>query len=894
MRDKLTLGIVAHVDAGKTTLSEAMLYGAGVLKRHGSIDAGDTALDTDEIEKRRGITIYSREARFVWEDTMVQIIDTPGHVDFGTEMERVLPVLDIAVLLVSAISAIDEHTKTLFKMLSYYEIPVIIFVNKMDIARVSAREIFSEIRSELSDEAVDFSAPEDKRDEELALSSEELFKEFEEKRSLSEESLRKAFSERRFFPVLFGSAKSYELSEDGRDMAPEGVIRLMDLIVTLGQSGPKTEEFGAYCYKVTREGSTRLVHLKLTGGSLKVRENIGDDKVTRLRLVNGDRFESVPEITAGDTASVEGLSHVKAGQTIGQCRIERKPLLEPVLSYRVLPPSDVSPEQLYDQLMILGEEDPSLNVVWIEETREVHIRLMGQVQLSVITESIKNRFGYVVTFDAGRIMYKETIGSSAEGIGHFEPLRHYAEVRLLITPGEPGSGIEVDSECPTDILDRNYQQQILSTLSGYRHKGVLTGSPLTDVHLTLVGGKSHNAHTMGGDFRKATIRAVRQGLMKACPVLLEPWYRVHLIIPSQAVGSALNDLMQMGGSTGQPYSRGERTEIDGEVPVSSFMEYSKRLMVYTRGTENIELSSAGYRPCHNTDQVVEEKGYDPVNDGRNPVSSVFCFHGVGENVPWYMVDQIARSEPVLKGDDRVDWEHSREAVEKAAAEAEEILEEKEQRLSGPGAMEKKGVKRSSYQGYSGMSPELEEIFIREFGEIKRPLAGDFSTERNYDREQNIKDAREDYIMSRPAIKEKRRSENKKDRYLIIDGYNVIHASAELADLFRENMDSARNALEDMVANYQGFDRAETIIVYDAYNRKNNAGRTLSRGNITVVFTREDQTADAYIEKFTHDHRDRDSVRVVTSDNAEQTIAYGNGAVRVSSREFLSELKEAHI
>ena len=893
MRSKITLGIVAHVDAGKTTLSEAMLFAAGVLRHHGRVDAGDTALDTDDIEKRRGITIYSREARFEMGEALIQFIDTPGHVDFGTEMERVLPVLDAAVLVVSAISGVDNHTRSLFRLLSYYGIPAVIFVNKMDIARLSKDELFAQIRESLSDYVVDFSLEKSQRDEELALCSDELFQEFEENKSLSDDGVRKAFSQRAFFPVLFGNALKYR-TEGDQELPPDGVSDLMDLIVSLAVPKPYTDGFGAYCYKVTREGGTRLVHLKMTGGTLSVRENIGDDKVTRVRLMNGDRFESAESIEAGDVASIEGLDHVKAGDALGECKGSGKPILEPVLSYRVIPPSDVSPQKLYEDMQVLGEEDPSLNVEWLEETREVHIRLMGQVQLSVITESIKTRFGYVVTFDAGRIMYKETIGCAAEGIGHFEPLRHYAEVRLLLEPGEPGSGIVAETECSTDILDRNYQQQILSVLNGYRHRGVLTGSQLTDVKITLVGGRSHNAHTMGGDFRNATIRAVRQGLMKADPVLLEPWYRVNLIIRGHAVGKAMNDLVQMGGSTEPPQIYGDRAEISGEVPVSSFMEYSKKLLVYTNGPQDIELSNAGYRPCHNAEEIIEEKAYDPESDRRNSPSSVFCFHGVGENVPWYLVDGIARSEPTLKGDPRVDWDHTREVIDAAVAEVEEIYEQKEEHLAGGGAMEKQARKKSSFQGYSGMSAELEEIFVREFGEIKRPLADDFSTERDYDRDENILNAREDYIKTHSNLAEKRKNQNIKDRYLIVDGYNVIHASKELSALFRDNMDAARTRLEDEVANYQGFDGAETIIVFDAYNRKNNAGRSQKKGNITIVFTKEDQTADAYIEKFTHDHRDRDSVRVVTSDNAEQTIAIGNGAIRVSSREFLEELRNAHL
>ena len=881
--NKLTLGIVAHVDAGKTTLSEAMLYNAHVIRELGRVDKGNTALDTDEVEKRRGITIYSREARLTIGDTLLQFIDTPGHVDFGTEMERVLPVLDAAVLVISGLSGVESHTRTLWKLLRYYRIPAFIFINKMDIARENREEILGGLKEELSEDIIDFSADKNTIDEELAFCDDELFSLYTEKNTLTDEAVKAAFAKRAFFPVLYGSA-----------LKNQGVDELVDLVVRLSSPKPVTEGFGAYCYKVTREGSARLVHLKMTGGTLVVRDVVGDEKVTGIHFLNGDKQEDVTQIEAGDVACVEGLDHVNAGDALGECEGVKQALLEPVMSFQVIPPSDVIPQKLYEDMKVLGEEDPSLSVEWLEETKEVHIRLMGQVQLSVVTEAIKTRFGYVVTFGPGRIMYKETITEAAEGIGHFEPLRHYAEVRLLLEPGEPDSGISASSECPTDILDKNYQQQILSTLNGYRHRGVLTGSPLTDIKITLVGGAASNKHTMGGDFRKATIRAVRQGLMKASCELLEPWYRVTLTIKNNAVGKAMNDLMQMGGTTQPPQAIGDTTELIGEVPVSSFMEYSKRLFAYTSGPQDIAIENAGYRPCHNAEDVIAISRYMPEADTRNLPSSVFCFHGVGTNVPWYLVDSMAKSEPVLKGDTRVDWSHTKEVIAQAVEEVEEQYEKQEEKLSGGGAMESHTTKKSSYQGYSGMSPELEEIFVREFGEIKRPSINDGTTERDYDRDENIRAAKEDYISSHAGLAEKRRNQNKKRRFLIVDGYNVIHASRELTELFHTNMDSARTKLIDEVENYQGFDGAETIVVFDAYNRKDNSGRGLKSGKITVVYTKQDQTADAYIEKFTQDHKDRDSVRVVTSDGAEQAIAIGNGAVRITAREFLQELKEAHL
>jgi len=879
---KLTLGIVAHVDAGKTTLSEAMLYDAGVLRTLGRVDKGNTALDTDEVEKHRGITIYSREARLYCGDVLLQFIDTPGHVDFGTEMERVLPVLDAAVLVISGISGVESHTRTLWKLLRYYKIPTFIFVNKMDTGRVDRQEIFDGLKKELSENVIDFSGEKNAYEEELAFCDDELFSIYTEKNMLPDQAVSAAFAKREFFPVLYGSA-----------LKNTGVKELMELITSMTVPGRTTEDFGAYCYKVTREGNTRLVHLKMTGGSLAVRENIGEDKVTRIRLLNGDKEESVGEIEAGDVAAVEGLDHVKAGDALGSCTKPKQALLEPVMSFQVIPPSDVSAQKLYDDMNVLGEEDPSLCVEWIEQTKEVHIRLMGQVQLSVVTEAVKTRFGYVVTFGPGKIMYKETVSEPAEGIGHFEPLRHYAEVRLLLEPGEPGSGIVAESECPADILDKNYQQQVLSTLNGYHHRGVLTGSPLTDVKITLVGGAASTKHTMGGDFRRATIRGVRQGLMKAKSVLLEPWYKVTLTIRNDAVGKAMNDLMQMGGSTEPPQAVGEETVLTGEVPVSSFMEYSKRLSVYTSGPGDVSIENAGYRPCHNAEEIIEERHYDPEGDTRNLPSSVFCFHGAGENTPWFLVDSMAKSEQVLKGDDRVNWKYTAEVIKQAVSEVEEQYEQHEERLSGGGAMESHSTRKGSYQGYSGMSPDLEEIFVRELGEIKRPFYNNDSV-RDYDRDENIRTAKEEYIASHSVAAEKRRNQNKKHCYLIVDGYNVIHASAELSSLFKENMEAARTKLVDEVENYQGFDGADTIVVFDAYKRSGSADRVIKPRNVKVVFTKQDQTADAYIEKFTQEHKDRDSVRVVTSDGAEQTIAAGNGAIRVTSKEFLQQLKDSHL
>ncbi len=876
----LTLGIVAHVDAGKTTLSEAMLHTTGTIRTLGRVDSGDTTLDTDEIEKERGITIYSREARLLLDGMNISFIDTPGHVDFSAEMERSLSVLDVAVLVISGLDGVQSHTRTLWKLLERYHIPVILFVNKMDIAREAPEDLAASIRRELSDAIIAWEDQEN-REEELAMTDEALLDSYMETGTLESDDVKRAFSRRTFFPLLFGSA-----------LKEQGVEELLNLLRDLAWEITYPSEFGAKVYKVSRDKSgNRLVHLKVTGGSLKNRDSIGEDKVSEIRLYNGDKYETVPQLFAGQVAEVTGLDHVKIGDALGIEEPMAAGTLEAVLSYRIIPPSDVSIYTLLEKVRILEEEDPKLSVEWREETKEIHVRLMGAVQTQVLQETMKRRFGILVTFDAGKIMYKETIANAVEGVGHFEPLRHYAEVHLLMEPGEPGSGITVDCDCKTEVLALNWQRLILTHLTERMHRGVLTGAPLTDVHFTVVTGKAHLKHTMGGDFRQATYRAVRQGLKKAKNVLLEPFYKVVLEVPQDQLGRAMTDLGNMNGQMEAPEIVDGKGRLTGLVPVACVSDYAREVVAYTGGEGSISFEMAGYYPCHNQEEVVEEKGYDSETDLRNPTASVFCAHGAGYTVPWFMVDAAAHVASPLAGSGRVDEAYQKERIKEAADALEAEEEAYRQRQIGGGAMDKTSSKKSSYQGYSGMSPELEEIFIREFGPIKSPIDLNQPVLRDYNQQEEIKKAREAYFDTHKGAAEKRRNKGKKKRYILVDGYNVIHAWPQLRELTSHSFDGARGRLLDILSNYQGYDGAEMIVVFDAYMVKGGTGSIQKYHNVHVIFTREAQTADAYIERACHELAKDADVRVVTSDGAEQVIVTGSGGIRISSREFLSQVEQ---
>ncbi|MCR5451868.1 MAG: TetM/TetW/TetO/TetS family tetracycline resistance ribosomal protection protein [Lachnospiraceae bacterium] len=879
-KKKIVLGILAHVDAGKTTLSEAMLYSCKTIRSLGRVDHRDTFLDTDEIERERGITVLSKEARLSAPLCDITLLDTPGHVDFSAETERTLMVADAAILLVSAIDGVQSHTRTLWRLLNEYKIPCFIFVNKMDIASRSEEDLLDELKTELSDGCVRGSFSGEKELEELALCSEQLLEEYSLKHSISEESLEKAVSKREVFPVVFGSA-----------LKQQGVDELLDVIGRLALPVSFSKEFGARVYKISRDKSgNRLTHLRIMGGELANRQELNDEKVTGIRIYNGEKFEAVTTAGTGEVVCVLGLTNSRVRMGYGVCEEERPAYLAPVLSYRVNPPSDVSAVVLFEDMKLLEEEDPSLSVEWLDEVKEVHLSLMGAVQLEVITERIKSRFGFVVTFDSGRILYKETITNTVEGIGHFEPLRHYAEAHILLSPGDEGSGITIDNECSVDELGRQYQKLILTHIGEREHRGVLTGSPVTDIHFTVIGGRSHNKHTEGGDFRQAVYRAIRQGLRKAKSVLLEPYYEVTLTIPMDYVGRAMTDFSKMNGHIEAPIIEDNNATLYGEVPVSCVGDYAREVAAYTGGSGRISFSLGGYRPCHNASEVIEQRGYDPEADLRNPTSSVFCGHGAGFQVPWYEVDDMAHVPPIDYDDPVIDGEHVREVIRAARQEAMPADEsEIGQMLT---KKERKNVSRvlGSYTGYTGMDAELEAIFVREFGPIASPIRDNDISVRDYDSEKQKRqqDARDDYFSShKNAVK---KPEKPKEKVLIVDGYNVIFAWKDTKELAKKNMDGARGVLLDAVSNYAGYTGERVIVVFDAYLRRDNPGVKEIYNNINVVYTKQDETADAYIEKTAHELSGKVQLRVVTSDRNEQDVVMGSGALRMSSAEFYEEVK----
>ena len=889
----LVMGILAHVDAGKTTLSEGMLYAAGAIRSYGRVDHGDSFLDDDVLERERGITIGSKEAAFTWEGRDITLLDTPGHVDFSAETERALMVMDVAVLLISGSEGVQSHTRTLWRLLREYDIPCIIFINKMDIATLDEVRITEQIRKELSGDCILWNTEDEDFFEEAALGSDELLEEYSESGSIGSDSLRKAVMERKLFPVVSGAA-----------LKQQGIEKLLNVLTQATGEFQASEEFGARVYKISRDKSgARLTHMRIYGGTLAVRDQIGNEKVSEIRRYNGARYETMPSAGPGDVVCVLGLSESRVRDGYGFMENERAAFLEPVLSYRVEPPTDVNTRSLLSDLQILEEEDPALSVEWKEETKEVHLHIMGALQQQVIVSRIKDRFGYVVTLDAGRILYKETISRSVEGIGHFEPLRHYAEAHLILTPGEEGSGITVDSDCSTDILSIQYQKLIMTHVKERIHRGVLTGAPLTDVHFTLVSGRSHPKHTEGGDFRQATYRAIRQGVMKSESVLLEPYYRVTLTIPQEQVGRAMTDLNSMNGRIDPPVIEDGRAVLTGEVPVACVADYAREVAVYTAGQGQVAFESGGYHPCHNTDEVVAERAYDPERDLRNPCGSVFCTHGAGYQVPWYAVDAMAHVPPIEYDDERIDGDWCRDIISEAIAKAEnesapDTGEGAAFGSSGKTAAAKSGSgqKRdpASYSGYTGMDAELESIFVREFGPIKSPLRAGDATVRSFDGEKQKRQdkAKEEYFNTHPSAAKTRASQPVREEITMVDGYNVIHAWEETKELAHTNMDGARGVLLDILSDYQGYTGETVIAVFDAYMRRDNPGHREKYHNVQVVFTKEDETADAYIERMAHELSGKARLRVVTSDVAERTNVSGSGALRVSCREFHEDVGRA--
>lgn len=857
---QLTLGILAHVDAGKTTLSEAMLYLSGAIRKAGRVDNRDAFLDTYELERERGITIFSKQAVFAYDDLKITLLDTPGHVDFSAEMERTLQVLDAAVLVIGASDGIQGHTVTLWKLLKRYQVPVFLFVNKMDQQGTDQDVLMRELCDRLGGGLTNFSE-ENKNTllEELAMCDEELLNCFLEKGDISEELIRKAIAQRKVFPCFFGSA----LKLFGVRELMEGIVRYMPI------SGyPK--EFGARVFKITRDNQgNRLTHMKITGGCLKARDVLKTEKVNQIRIYSGEKFDAVNEACAGQVCAVTGLLHTFPGQGFGLEKTVDRHMLEPVLSYCIYLPEGCDPAAFLPKLMQLQEEDPTLQVVWDEELKEIHAKVMGEVQIEILKHMIRERFGIEVGFGTGRIVYKETIADRVEGVGHFEPLRHYAEVHLLLEPAEPGSDLLFAADCSEDILARNWQRLILTHLEEKEHRGVLTGSPITDMKITLVSGRAHLKHTEGGDFRQATYRAVRQGLMEASGVLLEPVYEFRLEIPEEMIGRAMTDMEKLHGSFTLKERVGGVAVLTGTAPVVTIQDYQKEVTAYTRGHGRLSLSLKGYVPCHNAEEVIAKRHYDPESDLKNPTGSVFCAHGAGFVVPWNQVKDYMHLESCFAGD--------RECVMQTAFEEE--LERRKQAA----------VKRQENTGERGEmfigTDEIDAIIGRTARSNSR---SEFSGKREgWQREKkaggNTAKASETRIY---------KGQPKKEKYLLVDGYNVIFAWEDLKELAGVNLDGARGKLLDILCNYQAIKGYHLMAVFDAYKLKGHGEEIMDYHNIQVVYTKEAETADRFIEKFAHENAGKYDVTVVTSDGLEQIIIVGAGCQLVSSREFRTEVELA--
>ena len=843
MEKHLIIGLLAHVDAGKTTLSEALLYTSGTLRKAGRVDHGDSFLDTDTQERERGITIFSKQAELTWKGTRLTLMDTPGHVDFSSEMERTLSVLDAAVLVISGADGVQGHTETLWRLLAAYRIPTLLFINKMDQPGTDRVSLLRELKNRLGDGCVDLSAP--GGPEEAALCSEEAMESFLREGTIPREQLARAVAKRTLFPCFFGSA-----------LKMKGIETLLDGIPELVPPPAWPADFGARVYKISHDPQgARLTWMKITGGSLKVKSTLpvreASEKINQIRLYSGAKFRLMEEAAAGEVCAVTGLTVPRAGDGLGKEPQAAAPLLSPVFAYQALLPAGADPAQVLRQMRILEEEDPQLRVVWIAEKREIHVQLMGEVQLEILRRVLKDRFGLEISFSEGSILYRETIAAPAEGVGHYEPLRHYAEVHLLLEPGEPGSGMRFASACATDDLDLNWQRLILTHLMEKSHRGVLTGAPITDMKITLIAGRAHLKHTEGGDFRQATYRAVRQGLMRAESVLLEPWYDLRLEVPGDCTGRAMNDLSQRGGTIDGQEVLPDRTLLTGSAPVAALRGYAREVISYTRGQGRLTCVLRGYAPCRNPEEVIAARGYDPQRDVENTPDSVFCAYGAGFVVPWDQVEAHMHLHP--------------------------------DPLTGSPARENAGsavpASRAAYRGTPEEDRELRAIFERTYGRPKAS-AGDSAPR-----------------IHRPTLNGKLLElEPPKTEYLLVDGYNIIFAWPDLQELARHSLEDARKSLIDILSNFHGFHPCELILVFDAYRVQGSQGAQEEFQGIHIVYTREAETADNYIEKTIRQiARKKDSlVRVATSDGLEQVIILGGGATRVSAREFRQEVEQTQV
>ena len=834
-KKNITLGLVAHVDSGKTTLTEAMLVGAGALRQAGRVDHGDAFLDTHALERSRGITIFAKEARLTLPHTELTLLDTPGHADFGAEMERTLSVLDYALLIISGTDGVQAHTETLWRLLERYRLPVFIFINKMDRPGADRDEILQNLQQKLSPACL----PADAEEETLALCNEGLMQEYLEGGTLTAERLVAAVARREWFPCFLGAA-----------LRQEGITGLLEGLDRLTLPPAYLPDFAAWVYKISTDPQgNRLTHLKVTGGTLRVRMLLPNgEKITQIRLYNGAKYQTAEEIPAGTVAAVTGLTQTRAGEGLGAACEDTSPLLEPVISCRVVLPEGADPRTALAQLRQLAQEDPQLRPEWEEQKREIRVRLMGEIQREILQSVAMERFGLAIGFEEGSILYKETIAAPVEGIGHYEPLRHYAEVHLLMEPLPPGSGLQFACGCPTDRLDLNWQRLILTHLAEKTHKGVLTGAPITDMKITLIAGRAHPKHTEGGDFREATYRAVRQGLRMAKSILLEPQCRFTLTVPAEQLGRALNDLQQREAETEPPELLPETATLRGTAALSMLRDYPAEVVRYTHGRGHLTWEPDGYAPCRHPEAVIAACGYNCDADTENTADSVFCSHGAGHTVRWDEVPGMAHIvTDVLKPADAPD----EPIVTRQRSEA--------------------------YRGSLLQDKELMRIFEMTYGPIRRKNGEAMHTPRS---------AGSEHIKPPKAVPLPEGPE-----YLLVDGYNIIFAWEELAELARTDLDAARHRLIQILCNYQGYRRCELILVFDAYKVKGNPGNIERHHGIHVVYTKEAETADMYIEKVTHTLAKEHRVRVATSDGLEQIIILGHGAVRVPARQFREEVEQ---
>ena len=899
----ITIGILAHVDAGKTTLSECMLYLSGRIRKLGRVDHKDAFLDTYELERERGITIFSKQAELETGNLGITLLDTPGHVDFSAEMERTLQVLDYAILVINGADGVQGHTRTLWNLLKRYQIPTFLFINKMDQVGTDKEKVLDDLQNRLDEACIDFTERSEEFFDSLAMCDEEAMEEYLESEKVEEDTIAEMIGTRKVYPCYFGSALKIEGVQEFMD-GMAGYIEKNEQWTEKGEHG-KTEayrksdqktgrkdsgalnekdisEFGAKVYKISRDSSgSRLTHLKVTSGVLKVKDILNgyagkkssmnesdtsevsekstlgkevdrwEEKVNQIRIYSGEKYEMVQEAEAGMICAVTGLNYTYPGEGLGIEADSEAPALEPVLSYKIELPEGCDVHKMLGNLRILEEEDPMLKIVWNEELGEIHAKLMGAVQIEILKSLIKDRFGVEVEFDTGNIVYKETIQNTVEGVGHFEPLRHYAEVHLKMEPGERGSGIVIGTDCSEDILDKNWQRLILTHLLEKEHRGVLTGSVITDMKITLTAGRAHLKHTEGGDFRQATYRAVRQGLMQAESLLLEPYYDFQLEVPSGMIGRALTDIQRMNGEAGTPQTEGEMTTIEGYAPVAAMRDYQMEVNAYTRGQGHLTCTFRGYEPCRNAEEVIENIAYDPERDTENPTGSVFCSHGAGFNVSWDKVPEYMHLENQLEKE---------RALEEAKRQSRQIERQAPRAARTPKVYSKAEEK------------ELEEIFIRTYGKVERKGG---LTPQTYESE---------------YAKKQRKKEEAVQEYLLVDGYNVIFAWEELKELAKVSIEAARDKLMDILCNYQGYKKCVLILVFDAYKVEGYTLEIQKYHNIHVVYTKEAETADQYIEKVVHHIGRKYHVTVVTSDGVEQVITMGQGGTRISSRDFLEEIE----